>query len=70
MPRFVPGGDAEFGAWLDNFVTCANGHLAGTGLIVADMTPTTTAQFDVKNGLPGARHGGGAISTAGQWCGV
>ena len=28
MADYIPGGDAEFNAWLDNFVTYANANLA------------------------------------------
>ena len=28
MADYIPGGDAEFNAWLDNFVVCANANLA------------------------------------------
>ena len=44
MPDYIPGGDAEFNAWLGNFVTYANANLAGLGLVAADMTPVTSAQ--------------------------
>ncbi len=28
MAGYIPGGDAEFNAWLDNFVTYAGANLA------------------------------------------
>jgi hypothetical protein len=28
MADYIPGGDAAFNAWLDNFVTYANANLA------------------------------------------
>jgi len=28
MADYIPGGDAEFNAWLDNFVTYATANLA------------------------------------------
>ena len=34
---YIPRGDAEFSAWLDNFVTYANANLAGLGLVAGDM---------------------------------
>ncbi|MCK4659666.1 MAG: hypothetical protein KAV82_09125 [Phycisphaerae bacterium] len=41
MADYIPGADAKFNAWLDNFVTYANANL---GLVAADLTPITTAQ--------------------------
>ena len=35
MAATIPGGDAEFSAWLDNFVTCAWANLANLGLVQA-----------------------------------
>lgn len=52
MPDYIPGGDAEFSAWLDNFVTYANANLAAIGLVAADLTPTTTAQSTWKTAYP------------------
>lgn len=31
MADYIPGGNAEFNAWLDNFVTHANANLAELG---------------------------------------
>ena len=31
MADYIPGGDAEFNAWLDNFVTYAGADLPGLG---------------------------------------
>ena len=44
MADYIPGGDAAFNAWLDNFVTYATANLAGLGLVAGDLTPITTAQ--------------------------
>jgi len=44
MADYIPGGDAEFDAWLDNFVTCASANEVALGLVAGDMTPVTTAQ--------------------------
>ncbi|MCK4659670.1 MAG: hypothetical protein KAV82_09145 [Phycisphaerae bacterium] len=44
MADYIPGGDAAFNAWLDNFVTYANANLANLGLAAGDLTPVTTAQ--------------------------
>jgi hypothetical protein len=32
MPDYIPGGDAPFRAWQNNFITYVNGHLADLGL--------------------------------------
>ncbi len=32
MADYIPGGDAEFNAWLDNFVTYAGANLAALGV--------------------------------------
>ncbi len=32
MADYPPGGDAEFGAWLDNFVTSATANMAALGI--------------------------------------
>ncbi len=44
MADYIPGGDAAFNGWLDNFVTYATANLANLGLVAGDMTPITTAQ--------------------------
>lgn len=44
MADYIPGPDADFNAWLANFVTYANANLAALGLVAADMTPITTTQ--------------------------
>jgi len=33
MADYIPGGDAEFNAWLDNFVTCADANPAKLRLV-------------------------------------
>ncbi len=35
MADYIPGGDAEFNAWLGNFVTYASANLANLGLVAA-----------------------------------
>ena len=44
MADYIPGGDAAFNAWLDNFVTYATANPANLGLVAGDLTPVTTAQ--------------------------
>ncbi|MBX3396730.1 MAG: hypothetical protein KF841_15340 [Phycisphaerae bacterium] len=52
MPDYIPGGDAEFGTWLDNFIAYANANLTGLGLVAGDLTPVTTAQSAWKAAYP------------------
>lgn len=51
MPDYIPRGDTEFSAWLDNFIAYANANLAALGLVAADMTPITAAQTPWKTAL-------------------
>jgi hypothetical protein len=44
MADYIPGPDADYQAWVSNFVTYANANLAALGLTAADLTPITTAQ--------------------------
>ena len=44
MADYIPGPDASFQAWQNQFVTFANANLAALGLVAADMTPVTTNQ--------------------------
>lgn len=44
MADYLPGPDADYQAWVANFVTYANANLAALGLVAADMTPVTTGQ--------------------------
>ncbi len=44
MADYLPGPDADYQAWVTNFVTYANANLAALGLVAADMTPITTNQ--------------------------
>ena len=37
MPDYIPSGDAEFSAWLGNFVTYASANLAALGLVAGGM---------------------------------
>jgi len=51
-PNYIPAPDADFQNWQDNFVVYANAHLAGLGLVAADMTPVTAAQTNWKVAYP------------------
>jgi len=44
MADYIPGGDAQFNAWLDNFVTYAGANLANLGRVQPDIDPIVTAQ--------------------------
>lgn len=51
MADYLPGPDADYQAWVSNFVTYANANLAALGLVAADMTPITTAQTAWNTGF-------------------
>ena len=51
MADYLPGPDADYQAWVSNFVTYANANLAALGLVAADMTPVTTAQTAWNSGF-------------------
>lgn len=51
MADYLPGPDADYQAWVSNFVTYANANLAALGLVAADMTPVTTNQTVFNNGF-------------------
>ncbi|MGD9790231.1 MAG: hypothetical protein AB7Q00_01765 [Phycisphaerales bacterium] len=44
MADYIPGPDADFQAWVANFVTYANAHLVDLDLNAADMLPITSGQ--------------------------
>ena len=43
---YIPGNDSEFQAWLENFVTYVNAHLADLGIIPPDIIPIANGQTD------------------------
>lgn len=51
MADYLPGPDADYQAWVTNFVTYANANLAALGLVAADMTPITTNQTLFNTGF-------------------
>lgn len=51
MADYLPGPDADYQAWVANFVTYANANLASLGLVAADMTPVTTGQTAFTTGF-------------------
>jgi hypothetical protein len=38
---YIPRNDADFLAWMNNFITVLNANLATFGLVTADLTPLT-----------------------------
>jgi hypothetical protein len=44
MANYFPTKDADFIAWLANFLTVANANLVPLGLIAGDLTPITALQ--------------------------
>lgn len=51
MADYLPGPDANYQAWVTNFVTYANANLAALGLVAADMTPVTAGQSAFNTGF-------------------
>lgn len=51
MADYLPGPDADYQAWVSNFVTYANANLASLGLTAADLTPVTTNQTLFNTGF-------------------
>ncbi|HYF13860.1 MAG TPA: hypothetical protein VD971_02175 [Phycisphaerales bacterium] len=52
MADYIPGPDADFNVWQNNFVTYANANLAALGLVAADMSPITSAQSTWATNFP------------------
>lgn len=52
MSDYIPRSDAEFSAWLQNFINAANANPASFGLVAADVSSLENAasQFDVTRG--------------------
>jgi hypothetical protein len=46
MSDYIPGSDADFSAWLQNFITYANAHIPQLGIIAADITSLQTLGQD------------------------
>ncbi|GAB1372790.1 hypothetical protein MASR1M45_28530 [Candidatus Kapaibacterium sp.] len=44
MANYFPSKDADFVAWLANFVTIATANTAALGLVAGDLTPISTLQ--------------------------
>ncbi len=51
MPDYIPDTDAEFRAWLKNFLDYANANLAALGLLTADTAPLTAAAATLNTKL-------------------
>ena len=48
----IPGGDAEFGAWLENFLTYATANVAALGLVDLELVPLRTARTMWRTAYP------------------
>ncbi len=46
MPDYIPGSDTGFQAWVTNFFSYANGHVAELGIDPADIAPIGAALLD------------------------
>ena len=68
MADYIPGPDASFQAWQNNFVVFANANLAALGLVAADMTPVTTAQTAWSTAFPAHIAAKAAAMAAKQTC--
>ncbi|MCC6322087.1 MAG: hypothetical protein IT438_11710 [Phycisphaerales bacterium] len=44
MADYLPGPDADYQAWVANFVTYASANMGALGLVAADLAPVSTAQ--------------------------
>lgn len=51
MPDYIPDTEAEFRAWLKNFLDFANANLAALGLVAADTAPIAAAAVTVDTAL-------------------
>jgi hypothetical protein len=51
LADYLPGPDADYQAWVTNFVTYAKANLAALGLVAADITPITTGQTAFNSGF-------------------
>jgi hypothetical protein len=51
MADYLPGPDADYQAWVLNFVTYANANLTALGLVAADLAPITSGQTAFNTGF-------------------
>jgi len=51
MADYLSGPDADYQAWVSNFVTYANTNLVALGLTAGDILPITTGQAGFNNGF-------------------
>src|ERR1044072_5345267 len=51
MSDYLPDSDAEFRAWLKNFLDYANANLAALGLVAADTAPLMAAAATFNTAL-------------------
>ena len=43
MADYIPGGEAQFHAWQNNFIVYVNNHLADLGLVAGDVVGLNAA---------------------------
>lgn len=53
MADYIPDADSEFGAWADNLMGYANGHLAELGLVAGDLVDLSGLQADFNAKMTG-----------------
>jgi hypothetical protein len=63
---YIPRNDAEFLAWMNNFISVLNANLATFGLVAADLTPLTNARNDFQTKLGNFQTAETAFRTASE----
>jgi hypothetical protein len=66
MTRYIPPNDADFLAWMNNFISVLNANLATFGLVAADLTPLTNARNDFQTKLGNFQTAETAFRTASE----
>lgn len=64
--RYIPINDADFLAWMNNFLTALNANLATFGLVAADLTPLTNGRNDFQTKLGTFQNAQIALRTASE----
>ena len=66
MADYLPSSDADYSAWLQNFLTAANANLANLGLVAADVTALENAAsiFDTNRGANDTAQAAAQAATA------
>jgi len=63
---YIPRNDADFLAWMNNFISVLNANLATFGLVAADLTPLTNARNDFQTKLGNFQTAETAFRTASE----